>query len=30
MAEIIGEEETRAEGLEGPNSQYISMSILKN
>jgi hypothetical protein len=30
MAETIGAEETGTEGLEGPDSQYISMSILKS
>jgi hypothetical protein len=30
MAEIIGAEEIGTEGLEGPDSQYISMQILKS
>jgi hypothetical protein len=30
MVEIIGVEETGREGIEGPYSQYVSMSILKS
>jgi hypothetical protein len=30
MVKTIGEEEIGTEGLEGPDSQYISMLILKS
>jgi hypothetical protein len=30
MAEIIEEEEIGTKGLEGPDSQYISMQVIKS